>query len=171
MAKRHIAPLVSERVRLRLLEEADLTTTLAWRNQDGIRKWLFDSERIMPDQHRRWYLQYVDRDDDFVFVIEETQMLKRPVGQVALYNVNWAQRRAEFGRLLIGDGAAARKGLAREATHCLVDAALDGWQIDEIYLNVLTTNDKAIAAYKATGFVVEATTGSQLRMCKRASTT
>ena len=54
MPKRIIAPLVNGRVRLRLLEEADLPMTLAWRNQDHIRKWFFHSDVITPEQHRRW---------------------------------------------------------------------------------------------------------------------
>lgn len=91
------------RVRLRLLEESDLSMTLAWRNQDHVRKWFFHSDIIAADQHRRWFEQYRDRDDDFVFVIEEAETLRRAIGQASIYNIDWAARRAEFGRLLIGD--------------------------------------------------------------------
>ncbi len=70
MAKRLIPPIVGERVRLRLLEEADLPRTLAWRNQDHIRRWFVHSDVISPEQHRRWFGAYRERDDDFVFVVE-----------------------------------------------------------------------------------------------------
>ena len=129
MAKRHVAPLVRGRVRLRLLEEGDLPMTLAWRNQDHIRQWFFHSDLITPEEHRRWFEQYRDRDDDFVFVIEETETLKRPVGQVALYHVDWVARRAEFGRLMIGDAEATGLGLARLATRRLVGEALGHWRL------------------------------------------
>jgi len=152
LAKRHIAPLVRGRVRLRLLEEADLPMTLAWRNQDHIRKWFFHSDVIGPEQHHSWFAKYLDRDDDFVFVIEETQTLRRPVGQVALYNIDWAAGRAEFGRLMIGDDAACGLGLARLATSCLVDEVLTAWEMRELWLEVLEANTPALAVYARCGF-------------------
>ncbi len=152
MAKRQIAPLVRGRVRLRLLEEADLLLTRAWRNQDHIRKWFFNSNVITPEQHQAWWKRYQDRDDDFVFVIEETDTLKRPVGQVALYNIDWAAGRAEFGRLMIGEAEAQGQGLARLATSMVVDEALTAWGINEVYLEVLPANLPALAIYRGCGF-------------------
>lgn len=169
MPKRHIAPLVHGRVRLRLLEEADLPMTLAWRNQDHIRRWFFYSDVITPDQHRRWYERYRDRDDDFVFVIEETEALKRPVGQAALYNIDWAGKRAEFGRLLIGDAAARGMGLAATATRLLVDEAMAAWGLAEVCLEVLQTNTPALAIYRGCGFIETERKGGTIEMRVRAT--
>ena len=152
MSKRFIAPLVDGRVRLRLLEEADLPMTLAWRNQDHIRKWFFTSDVISPAQHRAWFQQYTDRDDDFVFMIEETETLKRPVGQVSLYHVDWTARRAEFGRLMIGDDDGRGLGLAHAATASLIDLALVSWRLHDIYLECQELNARALAIYEACGF-------------------
>lgn len=153
MAKREIAPLVSGRVRLRLLEESDLPMTLAWRNQDHVRKWFLHSDLITADQHRRWFEQYRDRDDDFVFVIEEAETLRRAIGQASIYNIAWADRRGEFGRLLIGDPQAAGLGLARTATELLVDEAISSLGLAELHLEVRSDNLPAIAVYRACGFV------------------
>jgi diamine N-acetyltransferase len=152
MSKRHLAPLVNGRVRLRLLEEEDLPMTLAWRNQDHVRQWFLHSDVITADQHREWFNQYRLRDDDFVFVIEETETLQKPVGQVSLYHLDQSAGRAEFGRLIIGDPAAAGQGLAREATACLVGEALGPWQLGEVYLEVKDTNAAALAIYRRCGF-------------------
>ena len=152
MPKRHIAPLVNGRVTLRLLEAADLPMTLAWRNQDHIRQWFLHSDVITPEQHRAWWERYQDRDDDFVFVMEETETLKRPVGQVSLYNIDWAAGGAEFGRLMIGDAEANGQGLARLATSRLVDEGLTTWGLNRIHLEVLPTNLPALAVYAACGF-------------------
>lgn len=152
MPKRTIAPLVCGPIRLRLLEEADLPLTLAWRNLDHIRKWFLHSDVITPEQHHAWWERYRDRDDDFVFVIEETETLRRPIGQVALYRVDWSVRRAEFGRLMIADAGARGRGLARLATTCLVEAAQGFWGIDEIGLEVFDTNTAALRVYRDCGF-------------------
>jgi RimJ/RimL family protein N-acetyltransferase len=152
MAKRRVAPIVSGRVALRLLAQDDLPMTLAWRNQDHIRKWFFNSDVIQPAQHRAWFERYQQRDDDFVFVIEETQTLNRAVGQVALYNIDWTARRAEFGRLLIGDADARGLGLAQLATDALAGEALTRWGLDEVHLECIATNLPALAVYRACGF-------------------
>lgn len=151
MGKREIAPLVGERVRLRLLEAADLPITLAWRNQDHIRRWFIHSEVIGAEEHRRWYEGYLPRDDDFLFVIEEVRSGGRPVGQASLYNIDRERGRAEFGRLLIGEPTAAR-GLAREAVELLLDYAFSELTLREIVLQVYAANEAAIALYRSCGF-------------------
>lgn len=167
MAKRHIAPLVSGRVRLRLLDEADLPMTLAWRNQDHIRRWFLSSDVITPDQHRRWYEQYRDRDDDFVFLIEETQTLGRPIGQAALYRVDWEQGCAEYGRLMIGDAAASGLGLATLATARLLTLALMEWGLREVRLEVRSSNAAARAVYHSCAFEKSAEHDGVITMVRR----
>lgn len=166
MPKRTIEPLRGERVTLRLIQDRDLSLTREWRNQDHIRRWFFDSALITPAQHESWFHRYLERDDDFVFVIEETRDLMRPVGQVSLYNVDWPTRRAEYGRLMIGDSAATGKGLARAATALLVDWALGPLALDEVHLEVLADNAPAIAVYRACGFLESGQAAGVLRMTK-----
>src|SRR5262245_14531558 len=79
MGKRHLAPIIGQHVRLRLLTEADLPMTLAWRNQAHIRKWFVHSDVIVWEQHQLWCTRYFARDNDFIFIIEETRQLRRPV--------------------------------------------------------------------------------------------
>ena len=152
MSKRSIPAIRGQRVCLRLLTEGDLPMTLAWRNQDHIRKWFLSSHIITPDEHRAWFAQYAERDDDFVFVIDEQVRLHKPVGQVSLYGIDWAHARAEFGRLLVGEADAVGMGLAREATTLLVDYAFARLGLTEIVLEVLRDNQVAIALYQACGF-------------------
>ena len=171
MPKRAIAPLVNGPVRLRLLEAADLPLTLAWRNQDHIRKWFLHSDVITPEQHRAWWERYSDRDDDFVFVIEEVATLRRPIGQVALYRVDWSLRRAEFGRLMIADAAARGRGLARLATSCLVEAALGEWGMEEVVLVVLEANATALRVYHDCGFESISRSAGNVHMRRRTAGT
>jgi len=154
-------------VRLRLIEDGDLPMTLAWRNQDHIRRWFFSSDIITPEQHRSWFDQYRDRDDDFVFIIEETETLRRPVGQASLYHIDWTAGRAEFGRLMIGDDEARGQGLARLATARLVDEALTGWNLREVRLQCVPTNARALAVYAACGFEPTDHAGAATTMTRR----
>ncbi len=166
MPKRPIAPLLNGRVRLRLLEEGDLPMTLAWRNQAHIRKWFFDSSVVTPEQHRAWWGRYLQKDDDFVFVIEETETLKRPVGQVAVYNIDWAVGGAEFGRLMIGDCLARGMGLACLATKRLIAEADGPWGLHRLYLTAREGNEAAIGLYRSCGFVESRHEGGAVRMSR-----
>jgi RimJ/RimL family protein N-acetyltransferase len=152
MEKRVLAPATNGRVRLRLLCETDLPLTLAWRNQDHIRCWFFNSGIIQPEQHAAWFQQYRDRDDDFVFVIEEAAAGCQPVGQVSLYHIDWESCSAEYGRLLIGEASACGKGLARAATELVLQIGFDVLGLNDIYLEVLTHNHAARRVYEACGF-------------------
>ncbi len=166
MPKRHIAPLVSGRVRLRLLEEADLPMTLAWRNQDHIRKWFLHAEQVSAAQHRAWFSRYLASDDDLVFIIEDIQRDDCPVGQVAIYHIDLATKSAEFGRLMIGDQAAGGRGLAGSATRLLVETAMTEWGLETVTLDVKTDNAAALAIYRACGFRPESQDGSVVRMTR-----
>lgn len=168
MGKRLIPPLRGERVSLRLLEEADLPRTLAWRNQDHIRRWFVHSDVITAEDHRRWFAGYRERDDDFVFVIEETLDLRRPVGQVSLYRIDWSRHRAEYGRLMIGAPEAARRGLGRDATDVLIRYATTALGMREIVLDVFADNAPALAIYAACGFRVQERCGDLLHMVRTA---
>ncbi len=144
MGKRHIPPLEAQRIRLRLLAEQDLPQTLAWRNQDDIRRWFFRSERLTPEEHAAWFARYQQRDDDFVFIIEETGGELRPIGQAALYNIDWVNGTAEYGRLMIGEADAAGRGLAREATRAVVALALEQLGLQEVHCDVIPGNVRSI---------------------------
>ena len=110
MSKPTIAPLHSQRLRLRLIEATDLPLTLAWRNQHEIRRWFLHSDLLILDSHTTWFHNYLERDDDFLFLIEETARLQKSIGQVGLYRIDWQARTAEYGRLLIGEFDAREAG-------------------------------------------------------------
>jgi RimJ/RimL family protein N-acetyltransferase len=166
MGKRTIESIEGKRVTLRLLEERDLPLTLFWRNQAHIRKWFLNSLIITPEQHSAWFRLYQERDDDFTFVIEETCVCNRPVGQIAIYDIDWTRGRGQFGRLMIGDSEAVQCGIAREAAALLVDACFRRWGLRELYLDVYHDNAPACAIYSRCGFSVIEQRGAVLRMSR-----
>jgi len=152
MVKRFIPPFGNDRIRLRLIEEKDLPMTLAWRNQDHIRKWFIHPDRISMEQHQNWYRQYSQRDDDYLFIIEEIRDMKKPVGQVSIYNIDWITHKAEFGRLLIGESEAQGKGIAKMASQILLDYAFDTLGLNRFELEVFSSNEPALSIYRFMGF-------------------
>lgn len=162
--KIEISPIENENVCLRLLTQTDLPLTLAWRNQERIRKWFFYSDLITPENHLAWFESYQVRDNDFVFIIEEAEADYRPVGQVSLYNINWSAKNAEFGRLMIGEPDAVGKGLARIATQLILNMAFRELGVEEVYLEVYAHNERALSFYKGIGFKITASQGNIVKM-------
>ena len=152
MPKPFITPIKSENILLRLLEQSDLALTLAWRNQDKIRKWFINSEVINQEQHQNWYARYRECDNDLLFIIEETRTLHKPIGQISLYHLDWETGKGECGRLLIGEKAALHRGFAKQATKLLLDYAFGQLRMKEIELIVVSENIVAISLYKSCGF-------------------
>jgi RimJ/RimL family protein N-acetyltransferase len=151
--KQSLAPLVADAFCLRLLRAEDLPTTLAWRNREDIRVQFIHSDIITWEQHLAWWEQYQAKNNDFVFIIEETQQLHRPVGQVSLYNIDLEKREAEYGRLMIGDNEARGRGLAKRATELLIAWAFNSVGLKRIYLEVFANNRVAVNLYRRSGFV------------------
>jgi RimJ/RimL family protein N-acetyltransferase len=167
VTKRSVGPITDGALTLRLLTPADLPMTRAWRNQDQIRKWFLNSDQISAEQHQEWFARYRDRDDDLMFIIEEQDLLKRPIGQVSLYAIEWDRRRAKFGRLMIGDEDARGRGFARRAVEILVQHAQDTLGLEELRLEVLPGNAPAIAIYEHCGFDVTEQVDGEIRMVRR----
>src|SRR5208283_4833067 len=150
--KRAIQPFGNAIVQLRLITEADLDTTMAWRNRDDVRVWFKHSQAITPDQHRAWFGHYSARDDDFLFVVE---VGGRPVGQVSVYCINWVDGIAEVGRFLVAPEA-KRRGYSGLAWAELLRFCSDTLHLKSVFLDVKENNESAIRIYERSGFCEQA---------------
>jgi RimJ/RimL family protein N-acetyltransferase len=164
VAKRSIPPLVGQRLRLRPVEAGDLPLTLAWRNRDDIRRWFKTSNLLVMDQHAAWFDRYLTRDDDFLFLIEEIDRLRKPIGQVGLYGIDWRGGTAELGRIMVGEPDALGAGFAGEATSLLLGFAFREWGLSEVHLEVFSSNARAIRVYHRCGFEAVSEEDGLLRM-------
>lgn len=168
MPKPSIEAIEGDRIRLRLLTREDLITTLSWRNQDEIRKWFFHSDLIDFSQHLKWFESYAEKDDDLIFIIEDKDCANKPVGQVAIYHIDWKRLCCEFGRLMIGEPSVRGKGLAKESTFLVSQLAIEQLGLREIYLEVYADNERAVELYRKCGFRKISQTGSILYFVKTA---
>lgn len=153
MTKRHLPPVENDLVILRLLQKEDLPLTLAWRNQDEIRRWFLTTDVIEVEKHSAWYDRYQNLDNDFIFVIQSKQLANLPVGQISIYAIDWDARVGEYGRLMIGEPLAKGKGLAKSASQLLLGVGFGVLGLERIVLEVKKNNIAAISLYQHLGFV------------------
>ncbi len=146
MTSAGMRPFVDGDASLRMLVDADLPQTLAWRNHADSRYWFLSTDEISEDQHRAWFSRYLARSDDYVFIMEVDG---RPLAQVSLYGI--AAGEAEFGRLLVDPDERGR-GLAHRATQLCLRVAAEELALHRLVLEVKGDNEPALRAYHRAGF-------------------
>ncbi|PEF69083.1 GNAT family N-acetyltransferase [Bacillus cereus] len=139
---------------IRKITESDIELIRTWRNQDHIRKYFISNNYIDENQQQEWFKKYLYKDDDIMFMIEETLDFQRVIGTVALYNINKKKKSIEFGRLMIGYLPSLGKGFGKRATILASKYAFEILNMSEIYLNVLPHNIRAIQIYESIGFTM-----------------
>ena len=157
--KPQIPPFGDGVVLLRPIAEADLETTLAWRNRDDARIWFKTSDVLSLDQHRGWFRAYLAKSDDLHFIVERDGKL---VGQAAVYRCR--DGRAEIGRFLVAPEAAGSGAMARACSALLEFCARPPLSLKSVYLEVFAHNERALDLYRRLGFHESGREGGLLRM-------
>ncbi|MGB9879684.1 MAG: GNAT family N-acetyltransferase [Anaerolineae bacterium] len=143
-----------ERVVLRLVERADLPRIVSWRNQPRILRGLLSHRPISLAQQEQWFASYISKQDEMLFIIEVVEN-GTPIGTIGLTGIDFRNRQAEFGRLLIGEEAYLRQGYATEATLVLLDYAFSELNLHRVYLKVIADNEPAVRLYQRCHFQIE----------------
>jgi RimJ/RimL family protein N-acetyltransferase len=150
-------------VRLRGLEEKDLPRTLAWRNDDRSLRWFKNATPLEFASHSAWFHRYLADDGaGCMFFVEELD--GSPVGQSSVYNLDGS--RAEVGRFLSSPELRGR-GLFREALILTLWAAFELAKLDEVHLEVIAGNERAIRLYESVGFVRQGISDGLVQMSLR----
>ncbi|MBX9878564.1 MAG: GNAT family N-acetyltransferase [Candidatus Obscuribacterales bacterium] len=126
--------------------------TREWRNKDRVRTRFIFTDKLEPEAHQKWFAEYRKRSNDYLYVIEELQTLKKPVGQISIYNIEPDNKSAEYGRVMIGEEDALGLGIAAEASRMLIEHFRKNFQIDTFHLEVKADNENAYRMYEKLGF-------------------
>ena len=167
MQRRHVDPIVGNGIILRLLREEDLPQTRKWRNLPDIRRWFFHSDEISEEQHRKWYSRDLSRPQDYVFIIEETARLHRPIGQISLLEVDFPALRAEVGHLMIGPREARGRRLGTEVLKAVTDFGLFAWGLEEIHAYIKPENRTISLITQEVGFTALGEVGGKIHIIRR----
>jgi diamine N-acetyltransferase len=145
--------LTGDLVTLRPIERADGPRLVAWRNEPYVMRGLFSYRPLALAEHEQWFEGYLTRDDEILFVIETTD--GTAIGTIGLSNIDFRNRKAELGRMLIGDQSYLGRGYAKAATLLLLDYAFRELNLHRLYLEVLADNHAAVSLYRCCHFEVE----------------
>jgi RimJ/RimL family protein N-acetyltransferase len=133
---------------LRLIKEDDIELLRNWRNVYSHD--FFTNDQITKQQQRAWYIRYSDNSGkDWIFIIQLKD--STPVGTIALYNLDNADRIATIGRILLLEGYRGQ-GLMTEALELIIDMAFNKMRLWKLKLGTYLDNAAVIALYSKVGF-------------------
>jgi len=137
-----------EKVRLRAVEEEDLSMIAGWRNSPGVRRYMFTQDLIAESRQKRWFAAVANDDTKRYYVVETDD---GPVGMVYIDDIDWRNRRAEWG-IYIGEKGARRKGYASEAARLMLRYAFGYLNLNRIFARMLADNARGIEFHERLGF-------------------
>ena len=132
---------------LRPIRKKDIEKVRKLRNE--YRFFFIHTDLISPEQQEKWYLSYLKKNNDFMFVIESEN--NDFLGTIALYHVNYETYTAEFGRIMTRKVFNAPKRVGTKAIIGLLIFAKEVLHLREVNCCVLKDNF-AKKIYEQIGF-------------------
>lgn len=148
--------ILGKRLRLRALERTDIPRCVTWLNDPEVRKNLLVYRPLSLAQEEDWYESMLKRPaDEHVFCIEvQTPQGWTTIGNTGFHNLDWRNRSAEVG-LFIGEKQFWGKGYGGDTLRLMLRYAFNQLNLNKVYLNVFSTNQRGIRCYEKIGFVHE----------------
>jgi UDP-4-amino-4,6-dideoxy-N-acetyl-beta-L-altrosamine N-acetyltransferase len=146
--------IVGKKVQLRAIEIEDLPLLVMWRNDPQTYQHFFEHEPLSLVMQERWFQSYLSRPDEKLWIIEKTDD-RQPIGTIGLVRIDWRNRKAEWGRLFVYPGSERGKGYGTEALALTIRYAFDHLNLNKLYCEVYSDNERAVRLYERVGFIKE----------------
>src|SRR5438093_1419179 len=143
--------ITGEKVALGLLRRELLPLCLKWHNDFEVTRTDGCEQRLTTwEEQEAWYERICKDERRTHFVIYE-RATSRPIGTTNLRDIDHCMRTAEFG-VTIGEKDCWGRGYGTEATLLTLDYGFSALGLHNIWLDVLSYNERGIRAYKRAGF-------------------
>ena len=141
----HSLRLSGDRFRIRPVDLADAARILALRTDAKLARYLNPTSPSLAEQER-WIEQYLERDGDFYFVVEDASNGVFE-GAIALYHCDRDSRQAEMGRWILRRGSLA----AAQSALLVYQLAFDEVCLDRVYCQTVADNRSVVSFHRSCG--------------------
>lgn len=145
--------LSSDRIQLRAIEESDLQIISVWRSNPEVYEYFYEYLPISARQQKNWYERQLADSSEINLVVSKSD--RSPIGTVSIYNIDRRNRKAEWGRLVIGDVSARTGGVGAEVEVLVLEYCFEHLNLHKLYCEVLSSNVKVVSLHKKFGFSEE----------------
>jgi len=140
-----------KKFKLRPVQEDDLEMLLEWRNQDCVRKYMYTSHIISPEEHKNWYDRNKGLDSTKLFIFE---FEKAPFAFLNISEINKKNKTCSWA-FYIGQNIQSVKALGYFMEIVALDKMVNELGIRKISCEVLEFNKAVIKMHKKFGFEEE----------------
>lgn len=142
--------LTSNRIKLRAIEESDLSAIATWRSDPQVYEFFYEFLPISARQQRNWFEKQLTDASEINLVVANTS--GTAIGTVSIYHIDRRNRKAEWGRLIIGDSNSRSGGIGAEIEALVLEYSFEHLNLHKLYCEVLTENEKVVSMHKKFGF-------------------
>ena len=142
--------LTSNRIKLRAIEESDLPAIATWRSDPQVYEYFYEFLPISARQQRNWFEKQLADTSEINLVVANTT--GEAIGTVSIYHIDRRNRKAEWGRLIIGDPNSRSAGVGAEVEALVLEYSFEHLNLHKLYCEVLKDNEKVVSMHKKFGF-------------------
>ena len=141
-----------DKIILEPLKKEDIEDLRLLRNKKENRECFIYQKEISKEEQEKWFEKYLEKETDIMFVVSLKED-KRPIGYVALYDIDNEKKTCEFGRIIVDKTKVLEKGIGAQITKCCCDIGFEKLGMNMIYLEVFSDNIPALKTYLKVGFI------------------
>lgn len=146
-------PLIKgEKTILRLAEDGDLESMVAWNQKPEIAAIMGWQITGMDQSVHNWYHKLLVNKSSKLFAV--LNYGGELIGSISVFNVIWKRKEAEI-TICIGEARNWDKGYGSDAIKSIINYAFSSLSLDSLYLRVYSHNKRAINCYIKCGFKFE----------------
>jgi UDP-4-amino-4,6-dideoxy-N-acetyl-beta-L-altrosamine N-acetyltransferase len=135
-------------VRMRAPKPEDSAQMLAWRNQPEIRRWMYTSHVIAPDEHDRWFAGALADPTRRYWIVE---LEGAPIGLANLADLSPIHRRTAWAYYL-ADSSVLGKGIGAYVEYFVIEYVFGELGLAKLCCEVLIENEAVWKLHEAFGF-------------------
>lgn len=148
--------LKGEFVGLRAVEQADLSTLLAWRNQPEFRRYFREYRELGSDQQQSWYEQTVLRDPATRMFSIIDLASGRLLGACGLCYIHWVDRNGDFSIYIGADDLYIDERLAPDAARLMIRYGFEELGLHRLWSEIYHFDTAKQRLFETLGFQLEA---------------
>lgn len=144
MAKR-LNVIEGKYIYLKPVSNKDAFFIVSIRNHPEYSRYIHDGAKTIKEQ-TKWLKKYYTRGDNYYFIIVWKNGNKR-IGTIAIYNIDWNSKKAEWGRWIVDNNPLA----AIESMFLIYNYSFNVLGMEKMYFTTVTKNTKVVKIHDAYG--------------------
>lgn len=139
-----IIKLIDEDITLYSIGHLDMELLRKWKNEN--KDYFFYNKEISPSEQLEWFEGYLERKEDYIFIIEYKGI------KIGCIGFRVSKNLVDVYNVILGNKKFSKKGLMSSALKLMCSYIIDKYNLN-ITLKVLAGNKVAIKWYRKNGFI------------------